>query len=105
MKRMNETFRSSRRFHARMGDDELGGLQVGFGLAEVLMEIEPEGHVVRFVGIDANGRPVFRHPSRRLAPFDFSGLFPETSVLDEDRITAEEFEAMWRLAAAEDGQD
>lgn len=101
---MNESFGSSRRFYARMGDDELGGLQVGFGLAEVFMEIEPEGRVVRFVGIGANGRPVFRHPSKRPAPFDFSGLFPETSVLDEDRITADEFEAMWRLAA-EDGQD
>jgi hypothetical protein len=88
-----------------MGEDELGGLQVGFGLAEVLMELEPEGHVVRFVGIDTSGRPVFRHPSRRLAPFDFSGLFPETSVLDENRITAEEFEAMWRRAATEDERD
>lgn len=88
-----------RRFYARIGDDELSGLKATSGVAEVLMELDTSGRVRRFIGVSAEGRPLFRCPARRPPPFDFSGLFPESAVLEEDRISEEEFETTWGKAA------
>ncbi len=90
-------------FYARLSDaDELGGIKVDFGVAAVLMELDAKGDVWRFVGVDDDGKPLFRWPSRRVPPFDFAGRYPRTSMLQEYLISAAEFEAKWAEATALD---
>ena len=97
-----ESSEQRRLFYARFSEDELGGLKWDYGITAVLMDLDPKGDVWRFVGVDDEGKPVCRWPSRRPPPFDFACRFPETSVFREDLITAAEFEAKWAEAAAFD---
>lgn len=91
------------RFYAKFADTELGGLRWDYGISAVLMELDSEGSVRRFVCVDDADKPLSSWPSRRPPPFMFcDGMFSQTSVFKEDRISAAEFEAKWAEAAALD---
>jgi hypothetical protein len=93
-----------RLFYARMSDnDELGGIKVNHGVTAVLMELDSDGGVRRFVCVDDKNTPLSRWPSRRPPPFMFcDGMYPETAVLPDYLISAAEFEGKWSEAAALD---
>jgi hypothetical protein len=95
---------SGHRFYARMSDDdELGGIKVNHGVTAVLMELDAEGSVRRFVCVDEKNAPLSRWPSRRPPPFMFcDGMYHETCVLEEYLNRATEFEAKWSEAATLD---
>ena len=98
----NRPIEKERRFYTVQSDVFM---KARFGISAVFVEFDTGGDVRRFVGVDDDGKPLGRWPSRMTPPFVCAhGVYSEKSVPDDEMIAAVEFEAKWAEADAVVGQ-
>ncbi len=84
----------------RWTSQEIKNLEEGTGIFVLLTEVDPDGKVIREVGLDAQGNVVHKCPSTsfRHGTYGLFDLLPVDISGWRDRITEADFQKYWHAS-------